>query len=348
MNPKILSLGYALPGKPYTQEEVFKAFGYPRHFWRLFREAGVETRHFWLNESNFKGLDWQGLCEEYERGATELSRQAVLNCMDGRTLDDIGCIVFASCTGYACPSVAHRLGLPFPKNAFYTAVLGQGCEGAGFPGLKRAYDFCVSTGKPALVIGCELSSCTFFPEPDGKADPENHYELLRGATIFADAAAAALVGFDDDPRHPEIVDMEAHVEPEYLSYLGYVWREGRLRLLLAPEVPELAPKVVTPALANLLARNNLSVKDIDWWVIHAAGAPVIDNIRDAIGLSEEQMALSRETLRRFGNCSSVTVGLSAKLLMQEYGPEPGDRVVSASVGPGMMGGVSLMRFPVGG
>ena len=349
MRPKIISLGYSVPDQAVTQEEIFATLKYPKPFWKLYRDSGIEKRHFWVPLSRIRRLSFQEQQEEYFKGAVELSKRAVLSCLDGKSPANVGCLVYCSCTGFAPgPTVGHFLSkeLGLFSDTFHTNIASQGCE-SGFPGLKRAFDFTSTTKKPSLVVCCELASCSYFPEPDGKPDPENHYELLRGATVFADAAAAALVGWDSDPRHPEIVDFETHVEPEYLPYLGYVWREGRLRLLLAPEVPELAPKVVTPALERLLHRNNLAVEDIDWWVIHAAGAPVLENIQRAIGLPEEKMALSWETLRRFGNCSSVTVGLSAKLLMEEHEPKPGDTVVSAGVGPGMTGSVCLLRFPKG-
>jgi len=58
----------------------------------------------------------------------------------------------------------------------------------------------------------------------------------------------------------------------------------------------LAPLVVKPAVEAVFERQGLRVPDIDWWVIHAAGSSVLDNIRDALGIAEEKMELSRETL----------------------------------------------------
>lgn len=348
MKPKIISLGFAAPGQAYTQEDIFSALGYPKHFWRLFKGSGIEKRHFWIPLAQIRKLTFQEQQEEYIKGATELSKQAIINCLDGRDAKEVGCLVYGSCTGLAPgPTIAHYLGkdLGFLPSIYYTNIIGQGCE-SGFPGLKRAYDFVVTTGRPVLVVNTELCSLTYFPEPDGKPDPENHFELFRSNAIFGDAAACALVGFDDDPRHPSIIDTETHTNTDYLGDLGYLWRDGRLRVRLSRRVPELAPLVVKPAVKALLKRRRMSIADIEWFVIHAAGNTVLDNIRDALGIDEEKVNLSRETLRLFGNTSSTSVGITGKALMAQN-VQPGDYAVVLSIGPGMTGGATLLQFEGG-
>jgi len=344
--PKIISIGYSLPQKSYTQREVFDSLGYPEHFWRIFRGSDIENRHFYIEPlDRIKQMTWQEMTEKYVEGAIELSKEAIIRCLDGRSPRLIGCLVFCSCSGFCPgPTIAHHLvkELGFPPDVYITNIISQGCE-SGFPGLKRAYDFTMTMSKPSLVVACELCSCTYFPEPDGKPNPENDYELLRSNAIFADAASAALIGFDDDPRHPYIVDTETYTNTDYLNDLGFVWREGRLRVLLSRRVPELAPLVVKPAVDAVLERRKLSTSDIQWWVIHAAGISVFDNIRDALGIAEEKVTLSRNTLRSFGNTSSTSVGITGKMLMGEN-IKPGDYALVLSIGPGISGGATLLRF----
>ena len=344
--PKIISLGYAVPEQFYSQEEIFAALGYPKRFWRAFKDSGIEKRHFWVPLSEIKKMPWQQMCEKYKAGAIELSREALINCLDGRDPRSIGCVVFCSCTGFGCPGpvVPHYLSkeLGFSPDTYFRNLGSHGCEG-GFPGLRTAWEFSTVTGKPSLVITCELCSCSYFPEPKEKPDPENHFELMRSNSIFGDAAAAALVGFDDDPRHPFIIDSETCTNTDYIGDLGYTWRDGRLRVLLSRRVPELAPLVVKPAVDAMLQRQGLSLDDISWWVIHAAGNTVLDNIRDALGIAEEKVTLSRGTLREFGNTSSTSVGITGKRLMVED-IRPGDYAAVLSIGPGMTGGISLLRW----
>ena len=345
MQPKIISIGFSVPEHSYSQEQVFEELAYPGAFRRIFTGSDIDKRHFWVPLERIRKLSFQEQQEEYIRGTVALSKQAILNCLDGKSPEDIACVVVCSCTGFCPgPTVGHILSkdLGFPPRTYHTNIGSMGCEG-GFPGLKRAFDFTSITSKPSLVIACELCSCTYFPEPDGRPDPENHFELARSNAIFADAAVAALVGFDNDPRHPLIVDTETYTDTDYLGDLGYTWREGRLRVLLSRGVPELAPRVVKPAVEAVLQRQRLDIPDIAWWLIHAAGSTVLDNIRDALGIAEEKMRLSRETLRTFGNTSSTSVGITGKRLMSGK-IQPGDYAAVLSVGPGMTGGMSLLQF----
>jgi len=342
---KIISLGYAVPEHSYSQEEIFEELAYPRAFKRLFTGANIDKRHFWVPLSRIRKLSFQEQQEEYIKGAIELSKEAVVNCLDGRNPKDIGCLVFCSCTGFCPgPTIPHYLikELGFGLNTYLSNLVSHGCEG-GFPGLKRAYDFTMSSDKASLVVACELSSCSYFPEVDGKPDPENHYELARSNAIFADAASCALVGFDNDFRHPTIIDTESYFNPEYMNDLGYTWRDGRLRVLLSRRVVELAPRVVKPTVDAVLQRQGLNLSDIEWFVIHAAGNSVLDKLRDTLGLPEEKLRLSRETLKQFGNCSSTTIGITGKMLMSER-IKAGDYALVLSIGPGMTGGCTALKF----
>ena len=343
--PKVISIGTALPPHSYTQEEIFGVLGYPLKFRRLFTESQIDKRHFWVSLEKIRELSFQEQQEEYLKGAIHLSKEAIAKCLDGTPTNNIGCLVFCSCTGFAPgPTVGHYLvkELGLDVNIYISNLASHGCEG-GFPGLRRAYDYSLASGKPSLVVACELSSCSYFPEPDGKPDPENHFELARANSIFADAASCCLVGYDSDWRHPHLVDTESYFNVDYMNDLGYVWRDGRLRILLSKRVPELAVEVVGFAVDKLLRRQDLQVTDIQWWVIHAAGSKVLDNIRDALGLPEEGMNLSRWVLKHHGNCSSATIGLIGKRLMDED-ISPHDKVMVLSIGPGMVGGATMLQF----
>jgi len=287
-------------------------------------------------------LTWQQACEEYNKGAISLSRKAIRACLDGRDVSEIGSVSFASCTGYECPSVMHRLHseLKFSPNVVYTPILGTGCEGAA-PSLWRAYHHTLATGQLSLAISCEICSVCHFPEPE--PDPSGDWELLRANAIFGDGAAAALIGFDDDPRHPYLVDFETYFDPENLKHLGFVWQDGRLRVLLSREIPKVVPSVVKPAIENVLRRHLLAPTDIKWWVIHPGGSAVLNNIRDKLGIPEGKMALSREVLRQFGNCSSSSIGIVGKLLMGGD-VKPGDWGLVVSLGAGLAAGATLLHW----
>jgi len=341
LQPKIVSIGFAVPERSYTQEEIFLALGYPRSFRKIFLDADIDKRHFWIPLS--AEISWQEACEEYLKGAMWLSKKVVEECLNGRDTSTIGSVTFASCTGYECPSIMHHLAeeLGFSPSALYTSILGMGCEG-GAPALWRAYHHTLATGQSSLAVACEICSVCHFPEPE--PDPSGEWEMLRGNAIFGDGAAAVLVDFDDDPRHPHIVDFETYFNPETMKHLGFRWQDGRLRLTLSRQIPKLVPEVVRPPLEKVLRRSNLALKDITWWVIHPGGSAVLSNLRDSLGIPEEKIALSREALRRFGNTSSSSIGNVGKLLM-DHEVKRGDWCLVVSIGAGLASGVTLLRWP---
>lgn len=345
-SPKIISIDFAVPKYAYTQREIFDEFGYPKYFWSLFKSAEIDKRHFSIPLEKIRKLSWQEQQEEYFKAALNLSKRAMLNCLDDRNPSDIAALVFSSCTGILPgPVMGHYLAREFKlaSNTHITNIAFQGCDG-GFPGLRNAFDFTSVTGKNSIVIACELTSCAYFPEPEGKPDPENHYELARSYAIFADACLAILVGFDNEPRHPSIIDMETYLNTEYLNELGFIWRDGRLRVRLSRKVPDIATELSEIVVGRLLKRHNLKVSDIKYWIIHPGGSLILDKIRDRLNLPEEKLKYSREALRLYGNCSSSTVGIIGKLLMLHEKPQPGDYGAIISLGPGMTADMTLLRW----
>jgi len=197
----------------------------------------------------------------------------------------------------------------------------------------------------ALAISSELSSCCYYPE-NPNPDPRGKYQLLRSNAIFGDGASAALVGYDEDIKHPRIIDTQSYTDYENQYALGLEWRDGRLACLLSPDVPKIAPKVVKKCVEPMLQRNGIGVSDIKWLICHPGGKAVIDNIRDELGFSEEQMKLSRESLRLFGNQSSTSVGCLGKQFMNTKSEEikNGDYGLIATIGSGMQSCSILLRW----
>jgi len=349
MKVKLISLGISAPLFSYSQAEIFQSLGYPRHFWRLFKpeNCGIDKRHFIIPVERIRKLSFQQQQEEYLKGAIQLSKQAISDCLDDRDPKEIGALIFTSCTGICPgPTIGHYLikELGLSSDIEIRNVVNQGCEGGGYPGLRTAIDFTTTKNKPSLVVATELSSLTYFPEPEGKPDPENDWELLRSNAIFADFASAALIGFDDKLHHPVIIDSESFTNPDYLNELGYTWRDGRLRVLLSKRVPQYATEITETVVWKLFKKLELKVSDIDYWIIHAAGVKVIDMIRDRLGIDEAKLRFSRQFLREYGNCSSATVGGVAKLMINQIEVKGGEYIAVITIGPGMTSGCSILSF----
>jgi predicted naringenin-chalcone synthase len=346
--PKIISLGFAVPPFQYTQEDIFHELDYPRHFWRLFKESLIENRHFCVPLGMIRNLSFQEQQDIYLREAVKLAEQAIFKCLDGEDPAGIGCLTYASCTGIAPgPTIGHELAyrLKMKDDLVITNITAHGCEGGGFPGLKRAADYTAATGRKSLIVATELCSLTHFPEPNGP-DRENGYELMRANAVFADAASAALIGMDGDWRHPSILSGRVFTDFALKDKLGYVWRDGRLRVKLSKDVPDHAANVASEAVLRLLAEKSLMPDEIQRWIVHGAGMSVLDKIQERMHLDEHALDFSRAALRTYGNVSSATVGIVGKLMVDAGVPKRGDLGLAVTVGPGMTGGASLLGWGV--
>jgi predicted naringenin-chalcone synthase len=58
---------------------------------------------------------------------------------------------------------------------------------------------------------------------------------------------------------------------------------------------------------SLLGRHGLSVQDVRHWAVHPGGDRIIESLKTGLGLSEEQLSVTRQVLRDYGNMSSPTV-----------------------------------------
>lgn len=311
MNPRILSLGTALPKHRATQDEALHYFGWKSSLAKsIFKNTGIETRYSYVDPAKFaESPSWQELCELYEKGVVELGVAAGEDALGELDRNDVSLLTFSSVTGYLCPSSSYAIaaGLGLREDISHTNILGQGCQ-AAVPNVQRTYEYLRARGTGhALMTTVELCSCTWFP-----VENERDLEYIIASSLFGDGASAALLGYSDDPRYPEIVDFESYFTREYLDLLGFKWQDGRLKVVLDRRVPEIVPPAMKKVVDLILSRNGLSYGDIKHWMIHPGGKTVLEGIEQQLGLSHEQTVDSWEIMRTHGNMSSSTVGFIAK------------------------------------
>ena len=129
MNPKIISLGYAVPQQRITQAEALEALGYKSPLTRrIFESTGIEKRHAWVDPRRLNAMSWQELTEQYEKGALTLSIESAYAALDGRGVEEIGQLTFVSVTGYTCPSLSYAIAgaLGMRSDLVHSNLLGQG------------------------------------------------------------------------------------------------------------------------------------------------------------------------------------------------------------------------------
>ncbi len=203
----------------------------------------------------------------------------------------------------------------------------------------------VSSGaaRHALVIGADVMSSII------------DYTDRSTCVLFGDGAGAVVVGPSSDAAFG-ILDFEHEIDGSGggalcmpaggsrlpASYetvdkrLHYVKQEGQT-------VFKFAVTKTADVCARLLARNNLTAKDVDLFVSHQANRRIIMSAAERLGLPEEKVVINIE---RFGNTTAATIPLALNDAATDGRLMRGDRVLLTSVGAGFTVGAILMTWSI--
>jgi len=340
-NPQLLSLGTALPPDTFTQAQTFAMCGYTsERIKKIFMNGEIETRHFYLEGKAFDRQETKDqLLARYARGANRLGAEACRKALEDAHVkpEEIGLISAASCTGYLCPGLTSRLAkeLGLARNIQQANLLGMGCSGA-LPALQRGFDFVkANPGRKALVVAVEICSAAYFFD--------HSMDTVIGNAICADGAAALVLGNAQNWPGPELVDFASELFPEHQDKVGFESKNGFLKIVLGPEIPELAGPAAKQVVEQLLQTSQLHKHDISHWIIHSGGKKVVDKIGWALGLPEGKLASTRAVLRTCGNMSSPTVLFVLKEILAQK-PKAGEYGVMLALGPGLTVESALLKF----
>src|SRR5258708_30331068 len=118
-----------------------------------------------------------------------------------------------------------------------------------------------------------------------------------------------------------------------------------MRMSLARDVPERIARASREFVASLFADAGYSFgldapKAV--FVIQPGGRKVIDVMRQALEVSDLQVAASRAVLRRYGNMSSATLPHIWKSLLEAEDVPVATPIVSLAFGPGLTVSAALM------
>lgn len=299
---------------------------------KVFAHPSIRTRRISVDSiaelEGLKGEHQDARMERFTRWAVELSSAAVTQAAEraGIRTDDINTLIINTCTGYLCPGIAtyvlERLGLRADTRVF--DLVGSGCGGA-MPNLQLAERFVRSNPDEIVVsVSVEICSATF--------EMDNDISLILSNAIFGDGAAAAVVW--GRPKGVKLLHTAAHYQPRYRDDVRYVYRNGRLHNRLSPALPKIIGEIVPPVISGLLEREGLTVDQVPHWAVHPGGAKMVEEIKEKLGLTEQQLAVTRHILEQYGNMSSPTVLFELDRILAN-GVRPGDHCLMVAYGAGL-------------
>ena len=346
-NPKVLSVATALPPHRIGQAEVktfarsmfSEAYRDIERLTPIFDNVHVENRNFcvpleWFDEDH----TFPEKNDLYVEHALDLSAKAARRAIDraGASVEDIGAIFFFSTTGFATPSLDSKLifELGLSEHTRRLPIWGLGCA-AGAATLAHAADHArLYPEQLVLLVGVELSGLTFQRGDRSKAN-------LISTSLFADGAAAALIGHEGDG--PELLGSYSTTWPGTEDVMGWELVETGLKVQLSKSVPTIVLEKLRPNLEAACASMGLDFSDLEHFVLHPGGSKVLDAFEEVFDLEPGALTFSRGVLRDCGNMSAVTVLFILERFLESGEFSPGDLGVLSAMGPGFSAEHILFR-----
>lgn len=350
MSVKITAVATQLP--PYTRstEEIIPFLKvwlsgqeerYQRKVIKLFENAGVERRYSIMDaEEVFLKTSFEEKNDIYKRENIKLAEGALKKALKKARLapTDIDFIITVSCTGIMIPSVDAYLinSLKMKQDIVRLPVTEMGCV-AGVSGMIYANNFLkANPNKRAVVIAVESPTSTFQIED---------YSMVNivSAAIFGDGCACTVLSSFEAEQGPEIIDEAMYHFYNAEHMMGFELKNTGLQMVLDKEVPEKIashfPKIVHP----FLARNGLSISDVDHLIFHPGGKKIVQTIEELFGSLGKNIDITKAVLKEYGNMSSATVLYVLERFIDQ-GAKKGDIGLMLSFGPGFTAQRLLLKW----
>jgi predicted naringenin-chalcone synthase len=239
----------------------------------------------------------------------KLGKEAALAAIKewGHPVSKITHLIFTTNSGADCPGadarLVHLLGLP--RTVKRVMLYYQGCHG-GASALRLAKDFSENNRGARVLIVTSENILHAFRGPD-----EAYPDFLVSQALFADGAAAVIVGADPDlgVEHPlfEIVSANETMILNTMEELGMQLREVGNLIFLSHTIPMHISVNMEGCLVEAFEPLGITDWNSLFWISHPGGPAILNQVEAKLKLNKAKLSLSRKVLSEYGNLSSPTV-----------------------------------------
>jgi len=247
--------------------------------------------------------------------------------------EDIDLIICATISpDYLCmPStaclIANKLGIKDTMALDISAA----CTGFVYA-LQTAKAFIESNMKKnILIVGAEkLSSIVDYTD-------------RTTCMLFGDGAGAAIISATNDKKK-SILDIQCNADGSLKDLLltpGIQSDEASFIQMKGNETFKIAVRTLTNDVKDIMSKNNLTNKDIDFFIPHQANYRIIKAVGDALGFEDNQKII---TIEKYGNTSSASIPMAINDAYENNKLKKGDMMLLDAFGGGLTWGSALVRF----
>ena len=331
-------ISYYLPEDKLTNEALETVYANPS--WtasKIYRKTGIKSRHIAGNElvSDMAVKAAQNLFSEYEVLPQDVDFILLCTQSPDYFLPTTACIV------------QERLGIPTSAGAM---DYNLGCSGYIYGLAVTKGLLCTGVAKNVLLITSETYTKHIHP-------------LDRSTrTVFGDGAAATfltknnvscigefVLGTDGKGAPNLIIPAGGMAKPKTAeTSIGKEDQSGNIRseenlYMNGPAIYAFTLRTVPDLISETLVRNDLTMEQIDYVVLHQANKLVLTSLRDKLDIPDEKFCIDVEEL---GNTVSSTIPIAIKRAMARV-PEkfkPGSKILIAGFGVGYSWGGTVMTI----
>ncbi|MBP7562377.1 MAG: ketoacyl-ACP synthase III, partial [Candidatus Cloacimonetes bacterium] len=306
-------------------------------------ERLVDTSDEWIKTRT--GMFERHFCETHE-AASDLAFQAAEKAIyssKSTRLKDIQMIIVGTISGdHPFPATACILQQKLGLKDIPAFDVSAGCTGFIYAAdIARRY---IESGiyDTILVVGVEVltklinwsdrGTCVLFGDGAGaaimKRAEKNELSRIIDSKIGADASEWELLiqkaGGSRYPASEATLKENAHT----------VYMEGN-------KIFKHAVRSMYNISVDLMKKNNMDVKDIDWVVSHQANLRIIDALADKFKAPKSKVIVSIE---KYANTSSSSIPLAVTDAINEGKIRKGDIVLLTAFGAGLTYGSLIFRY----
>lgn len=351
----IASVRTALAAHRYAQQDITDAFAAlvspdsrdQALLRRMHAATGVRHRHLALPLHEYPRLrGFDDTNRIFADVATSLGDRALRAALGatGLAAEDVDLLISTTVTGVVVPTVDARLvdRLGLREDVRRLPLFGLGCV-AGAAGVARAHDYL--RGHPdhvAVLLAVELCSLTVQRDDASVAN-------LVASGLFGDGAAAVVLVGQERARHmglvgPVVTATRSRFFPGTERVMG--WDVGRsgFRVVLAPNVADIVHAHVGEDMKRFLVDHDLELADVEHWIAHPGGPKVLTALAQTLGVDDQVLQHTWQSLRDVGNLSSVSVLEVLQRTMVHAPTGSAEPAVMFAMGPGFSAEFVLMRW----
>jgi 3-oxoacyl-[acyl-carrier-protein] synthase-3 len=307
---RIVGVGRAVGSRVITNEDLART---------------LETSDEWVSSrTGIKERRFIGEGESCATLAVDASKKALEQAgVEGESVDLVLCAT--STAPESMPSVACLVGEAIGAPGVGAMDLAAACAGYSYAAGVAGSLLGSGAANRVLLIGADAMSTIVDP-----ADRST-------AVLFGDGAGAVVLDRGDGSSGfvDHILGADGRMAP--LGRAGHpgddhkLYQNGR-------EVFKFAVRILPEMVEKLLARNGLSIDDVQYIIPHQANARIIHAAARQMGLGGDKLVIN---LDRFGNTSAASIPLSYPDIFDRM--EPGRYVITAGFGFGLTWAANLYR-----